>query len=259
MIKKIIILIALLLPLVGQAAILDNPELFPPNNSSHTTCIEDGSCTLDQGFGAFVALGQWGLGVVGAAALLMFIYGGFQWLTAAGNPSKIESGKKTLVASLTGVIIVLLSWLIVQSIYQPLTGNNLTGAGAVNQADICLSAADGTDCRGGLGQCQNGECVQKCDLLNDPSYACRESVYCDTDYEIPGQCFGASNILCCKEYQAPALETKDLNNYNINPVNDCTNVYGQEYGCYEPYLCWEGTEKSGGHCINDLVCCVLGE
>jgi hypothetical protein len=39
------------------------------------------------------------LGVVGSIALIMFIYGGFVWMTAAGNQERVGKGKEILVWS----------------------------------------------------------------------------------------------------------------------------------------------------------------
>ena len=62
------------------------------------------------------------LGVLGSVTLLFFIYGGFVWITAAGNTQRIEQGKKVLEGALIGLIIVLSSWLIIYFITAALTG-----------------------------------------------------------------------------------------------------------------------------------------
>lgn len=43
------------------------------------------------------------LGLSGSLALLMFCYGGLIWLTASGEPGKIEKGKKTLIWATIGI------------------------------------------------------------------------------------------------------------------------------------------------------------
>lgn len=42
----------------------------------------------------------------GMFALLTFIYGGFQWLTAAGNPEKIKKGRDIILWSVMGMVII---------------------------------------------------------------------------------------------------------------------------------------------------------
>ncbi|MDO8622326.1 MAG: hypothetical protein Q7R80_03795, partial [bacterium] len=54
-----------------------------------------------------------GFGILGSVALLMFIYGGFVWLTSGGNPEKITTGKNTMVWAVLGIAIIFASYAIV--------------------------------------------------------------------------------------------------------------------------------------------------
>jgi uncharacterized membrane protein YidH (DUF202 family) len=56
------------------------------------------------------------LGIVGGVALVMTIWGGFQWLTSAGNPERVKKGTQTMIWSIIGLILVLGSYLLVQNI-----------------------------------------------------------------------------------------------------------------------------------------------
>lgn len=60
------------------------------------------------------------LGIVGSIALLMFIYGGFMWLTSGGNDKKIEEGRKTLVWSILGLALIFASYAILKFVFQVL-------------------------------------------------------------------------------------------------------------------------------------------
>jgi len=53
------------------------------------------------------------LGIVGSLALLMFIWGGFQWMTAAGNDEKVSKGKRTLVWAALGMVVIFSSYALV--------------------------------------------------------------------------------------------------------------------------------------------------
>ncbi len=53
------------------------------------------------------------LGLLGLIAVIMILYGGFIWLTAGGNEDKIGSAKKVISAAVIGLIVILLSWAIV--------------------------------------------------------------------------------------------------------------------------------------------------
>ena len=53
------------------------------------------------------------LGVVGSLALLMFIYGGVVWMTAAGNSEKVQKGKNILLWAIMGLIVIFASYALV--------------------------------------------------------------------------------------------------------------------------------------------------
>ncbi len=62
------------------------------------------------------------LGIVGALTLLMLVWGGFQWLTSAGNPEKVKSGMQTMLWAIIGVILVFASYLLLSTFTDYLTG-----------------------------------------------------------------------------------------------------------------------------------------
>ena len=54
------------------------------------------------------------LGIVGSLALALFIYGGFLWMTAAGNAEQVTKGKNTLIWATLGLIIIFSSYALVR-------------------------------------------------------------------------------------------------------------------------------------------------
>ncbi len=56
------------------------------------------------------------LGFLGLLAVLMVIYGGFLYMTAAGEESKTENGKKVILYSIIGIIIILISFALVNTV-----------------------------------------------------------------------------------------------------------------------------------------------
>ena len=56
------------------------------------------------------------MGIMGSITLLMLVWGGFQWLTSAGNTEKVEKGTSTMVWAVVGVIIVLSSYILVSTL-----------------------------------------------------------------------------------------------------------------------------------------------
>lgn len=63
------------------------------------------------------------IGLVGGLTLVMVVYGGFMWLTAAGNKEKIESGSKTMLWAVIGLILTLGSYLLVDTVLKFLSNN----------------------------------------------------------------------------------------------------------------------------------------
>lgn len=46
------------------------------------------------------------MGMLGIVAVLIVLYGGFRWMTAAGNQEQIDEAKKVLIAGVIGLIII---------------------------------------------------------------------------------------------------------------------------------------------------------
>ena len=61
------------------------------------------------------------VGTVGAFALLIFVYGGFLWLTSAGDAGKVQQGKDAMKWALIGLVIVFSSYTLVSFVLSALT------------------------------------------------------------------------------------------------------------------------------------------
>jgi hypothetical protein len=61
------------------------------------------------------------LNIIFPLAVLMIVVGGVMFLTAGGDPGRISGAKKILTATVTGLVIILLTWLIVDTIITFLT------------------------------------------------------------------------------------------------------------------------------------------
>lgn len=89
---------------------------------------------------------QWALGFLGLVAVIIIMYGGFVWLTAAGNEDKVRKAKKIITQAVIGLIIILLAWAIVTFIIGRLNnaingnGGNFCTPGAPNGCYRCNGA-----------------------------------------------------------------------------------------------------------------------
>ena len=52
------------------------------------------------------------LGFLGIVAIIVILYGGFVWLTSAGNEEKVGQAKKIITAGIIGLIIIFVSYAI---------------------------------------------------------------------------------------------------------------------------------------------------
>jgi hypothetical protein len=62
-------------------------------------------------------------GIVGSIALLMFIWGGFTWMTAQGDPKRVQKGKDTLIWAVLGLAVVFGSYALVTLVINALAGS----------------------------------------------------------------------------------------------------------------------------------------
>ena len=53
------------------------------------------------------------LGIIGVVAVIFIVYGGFLYLTSAGDSSKVKKGKDALMYAIIGLVIVGLAYAIV--------------------------------------------------------------------------------------------------------------------------------------------------
>jgi hypothetical protein len=122
--KKILYLIFIisvtLTPLASYALELSYPNVNIPG-------IGDKTLELGMDLAVLIAwLYYFIIGISGFAALVMIIYGGVQWMTSAGNPTKMGEARDRIGSALLGIVIILMSWLILNLINPNLTIIHLT-------------------------------------------------------------------------------------------------------------------------------------
>ena len=64
------------------------------------------------------------MGIMGSLALVVFVYGGFRWLTAAGNSEHIEAGTGAMVWATIGIFIIFSSYAILQLVFNAIGAQN---------------------------------------------------------------------------------------------------------------------------------------
>ncbi|MBI4033232.1 MAG: hypothetical protein HY377_01850 [Candidatus Blackburnbacteria bacterium] len=95
-----------------NAQITDEEPIRPPSQQSSATqyistaigCIPIGNTNE---FAAWVL--RWAIGISGGVAFLLMLFAGFQIMTAAGNPEKLQHGRELLTAAISGLILIIFS------------------------------------------------------------------------------------------------------------------------------------------------------
>lgn len=61
------------------------------------------------------------LGLVGLIFLILTVYAGFLWMTAAGNEDQVKKAKNILITSITGAVIIAAAYVITNTVISNLT------------------------------------------------------------------------------------------------------------------------------------------
>ncbi len=80
------------------------------------------------------------LGIVGSLALLIFIFGGFTWVTSAGNDEKIKKGKDMITWAAFGLVVIFLSYALVTFVISAITGES-GGSGSTGDSGVGQGAS----------------------------------------------------------------------------------------------------------------------
>ncbi|MEK7072914.1 MAG: pilin [Patescibacteria group bacterium] len=179
----------------AQPAFAQLPTLVPAACQG-TARLEE--CGLNQVVQVFINVAQFIFGISGSAALLMFIWGGFLWLTSAGSAEKVKQGQAVISGAVIGLIIIFGAYVGVQFIVSALGVTSVPGArcGSGEEAGLTVqtgnpAATSGLECIP-FGQCGRiGEGWAEVTITdsNSGSYECVDGLLPDE----------AENTKCCRE------------------------------------------------------------
>jgi len=97
----------------GGGAPLKTDIVLPNPLGPQNMTIGDLPTVIGRVIGAF-------LSIIGAVALLIVIYGGFVWLTSAGNENRVALGRNTIMWAAIALVIIFLAWMLVGFLFQAL-------------------------------------------------------------------------------------------------------------------------------------------
>ncbi len=105
------------------------PEHIFTEDEKKTTCFqcrELGNCSVDQMLQLLVNVSTLILGLSGSIVLLMFVYGGFLWVTSRGNAEVVANGKHTMTRAVIGFALILGAYSIINFVLGSLTDKDPT-------------------------------------------------------------------------------------------------------------------------------------
>lgn len=123
LVKQALIIFALM---VGAITLLNIFPAAGATNLIDPSANPEAIATATGGEGSLKALAlkiiNYFLGFLGIVTVIMVIYGGVTYVTAAGKDESLQNAKKIIMYSLVGIIVILLSFAIVNTILGAGTG-----------------------------------------------------------------------------------------------------------------------------------------
>lgn len=119
--------------LVAAFALLPMMAITPGIVNAQPEQVEDIECP--EGFRCgegniaelFKTVAEWALGIAFILAVIFLIYGGFRYILAGGNEEAAKQGRTAIFNALIGIVIIVLSFIIVQIVYNFVSGDNSGG------------------------------------------------------------------------------------------------------------------------------------
>jgi len=84
---------------------------------------------------------NYGLAIAGILATIVLMGGGVVWLVSAGDPGKISQAKELIAGSISGVVILVIAWMLLNTINPNLV--NLTQLKTTTLTKVILDSDDG--------------------------------------------------------------------------------------------------------------------
>lgn len=218
-------------------------------------CICCGTCTPDDLLGVANTALEWLFSIVGALGLAMFIYGGFLWITSGGDSSKVEAGRKAMVNTVIGLVIMFASGALILTLQKTLGVQQkvtITGKATTSSSTSSSSTSTGTAKNGtkNLGEA--------CSVLKGNDSECLVGYYCKSATD------GGSAGVCIPKNPQATLNPGDTCYYM--PLSDANSLCKSgkcNTGKTSPVVGDKGTCPElavlGGACASNTDCGAAGQ
>ena len=190
---------------------------------------------------------QWGLSIVAVIAVVMLMAGGITWLTSAGDSGMITKAKTMIAGSLTGMTLLIGSWLLLNTINPDLTSLPALEMVVVSKTVMGCCDENGSSRMSKSNEC-NGTFSPNSKLNNQGQ--CEKMICCvDTTYELSKVCFQTYSNNCPKSKKGAGgiMHNYEISTESCSAVDKCNAAGSIIANC-------EGV-KEGGSCKNTNADC----
>lgn len=226
-------------------------------------------------------------GIAGSAALLMFVIGGFMWLTAAGNEKRVQQGLDIFKWSTLGIIVMFSSYVVVGYLFDSFTkpvvgggdappvqqggGTFQTGSGPVATFQFCsmigCTKVPDEQCLPNFGYTTETACKQSLGCDTNGGF-CKKNGTCPSQYLVNGPNIScAPGYVCCDQSYKPSsgttgtTSTKAKTGYQFCSNKDCAELLDKDcdkgFGYSDVNICKDSIacDTSGlGFCSKGTTC-----
>lgn len=168
-----------------------------PPGTSKEKCEELKYTITGKTIGEYIqAIYNYAIGIVGILAAVVLMFGGVIWLTAGGSPERVKEAKAWIGASISGLILVLCSYMILNTINPDLVSFKEIAPEIVPKSKLkleditCEYYTDEQNCKYSAGcKWEDGKCIldtgyAKCGLTEEekvgPFRCCEKKLTADT-------------------------------------------------------------------------------
>ena len=173
------------------------------------------------------------IGIIGIVACIMLMVGGIVWLTAGGSPEKVKQAQEYIIASLTGLVLALGSFMILGTINPALVNFNIsqiksvspvTDNSLLNSLSYCCVPNDNgnSNCKSAISDSATPD-QKPCDSgYSAQSGKCSDVAQCNSVYT---QCCvypSTTNIQSCTMFKSSDTGyVGTLVNNTCSKINSC--------------------------------------
>jgi len=185
---------------------------------------------------------NYALAIAGILATIVLMGGGVIWLTSGGDSGKVSQARELITGSITGIIILVVAWVILNTINPDLVNLKPLITPVVKRASFCCDPKFGGAAITSDGKCSSGvKCADGDSCLN-------------TGDSIKGNAFSCINpnsYICCEYEQTTNSEWKECISQPMPRKADGSDRCPAK-GTFQPTFIYK-RPYAGTYCIHSVL------